>query len=146
MGMDVFDSMKISASALKAEKLRLNTISSNIANIDTTRTPEGGPYKKREVVFRSTNSIFEQKLAERMQGAPPQGVEVAEIRQNEAPPKMVYDPTHPDANPEGLVAMPAINLFEEMADMMTATRAYDANVTAVKAAKHMAMKALEIGR
>jgi len=143
--MDVFDSMKISASALRAERLRLNTISSNIANIATTRTPEGGPYRKREVVFRSTDNLFERSLEEKMRGAA-QGVEVAEIRTSPEPPRMVYDPSHPDANAEGMVAMPAINLFEEMADMMTASRAYDANVAAVKAAKHMAMKALEIGR
>lgn len=146
MGLNVFDSLKISASALKAERLRLNTISSNIANIETTRTPEGGPYRKREVVFRSTENIFERRLEEKMRGAGIQGVEVAEITQSDEPPKMIYDPSHPDANAEGLVAMPGINLFEEMADMMTATRAYDANVAAVKAAKHMAMKALEIGR
>ena len=143
--MDVFDSMKISASALRAERLRLNTISSNIANIATTRTPEGEPYRKREVVFRSTDNLFERSLEEKMRGAA-QGVEVAEIRTSPEPPRMVYDPSHPDANAEGMVAMPAINLFEEMADMMTASRAYDANVAAVKAAKHMAMKALEIGR
>jgi len=146
MGMDVFDSLKISSSALKAERLRLNAISSNIANIETTRTPEGGPYKKREVVFRSTGKIFEKSLKEKMQGAAIQGVEVAEIRQSDDPPKMIYDPSHPDADAEGQVAMPSINLFEEMADMMTATRAYDANIAAVKATKHMAMKALEIGR
>lgn len=146
MGMDVFDSLKISGSALKAERLRLNTISSNIANIETTRTPEGGPYKKREVVFRSTDKIFAHRLEEQMRGAAIQGVEVSEIRKSNDPPKMIYDPSHPDANAEGLVAMPDINLFEEMADMMSATRAYDANVAAVKGAKHMAMKALEIGR
>jgi len=143
--MDIFDSMKISSSAMKAQRLRLNTISSNIANIETTRTPEGGPYQKKEVVFRSTESIFEKQLEKSLQGAV-KGVEVAEIRNSNAPPKMIYDPSHPDADQEGLVAMPGINLFEEMADMMTATRAYDANVTAVKAAKRMALKALEIGR
>lgn len=143
--MDIFDSMKISSSALKAERLRLNTISSNIANIETTRTPEGGPYRKKEVVFQSTGKIFEKHLEENLKGAV-QGVEVAEIRSSSEPPKMVYDPSHPDANGEGLVAMPGINLFEEMADMMTASRAYDANVTAIKAAKRMALKALEIGR
>ena len=143
--MDIFDSMKISSSALKAQRLRLNTISSNIANIETTRTPEGGPYRKKEVVFRSTDSIFAKQLEKSLQGAV-KGVEVAEIRSSTEPPKMIYDPSHPDANQEGLVAMPGINLFEEMADMITATRAYDANVTAIKAAKRMALKALDIGR
>ncbi len=143
--MDIFDSMQISSSAMKAQRLRLNTISSNIANIETTRTPEGGPYRKQEVVFRSTGKVFQQHLDDQLKGAI-QGVEVAEIVPSNAPPKMVYDPSHPDANSEGLVAMPNINLFEEMADMMTASRAYDANVTAIKAAKFMAVKALDIGR
>lgn len=143
--MDLFNSMEISSSALKAQRLRLNTISSNIANIETTRTPEGGPYKKREVVFRSTDSIFAQKLEHHLRGTL-QGVEVAEIRNSSAPPKLIYDPSHPDAGADGVVLMPGINLFEEMADMMTATRAYEANVTSIKAAKRMALKALEIGR
>ncbi len=143
--MDLFDSMKISSSAMKAQRLRLNTISSNIANIETTRTPEGGPYRKKEVVFRSTGKIFAHHLDQNLQGVV-QGVEVAEIRNSSEPAKMIYDPSHPDANPDGLVAMPGISLFEEMADMMTATRAYEANVTSIKAAKRMALKALEIGR
>ena len=143
--MDIFDSLKISSSALAAQRLRLNTISSNIANVETTRTPEGGPYKKREVIFRATDSIFDRQLQDSMRGQA-EGVEVAGINVSNAPPKMVYDPSHPDADANGEVAMPNINLFEEMADMMTASRSYDANVTAIKAAKHMAMKALEIGR
>ena len=143
--MDLFDSMEISSSAMKAQRLRLNTISSNIANTETTRTPEGGPYRKKEVVFRSTESTFDRHLARNMRGAA-QGVEVAEIRNSTEPPKLIYNPSHPDADSEGLVAMPGINLLEEMADLTAASGAYNANVTAIKAAKRMALKALEIGR
>ncbi len=143
--MDIFDSLKISSSALKAQTLRLNTISSNLANIETTRTPEGGPYRKREVVFRTTAPDFASRLDSALGGAV-QGVEVASIRENQSPFKRVHDPGHPDADAEGYVSLPNVNLLEEMADMMTATRAYEANVTAVKSAKRMALKALEIGR
>ena len=146
MGMNVFDSLKISASALKAERLRLNTISSNIANIETTRTPEGGPYRKREVVFRSTANIFERSLEEKMRGAAIQGVEVAEIRQSDEPPRMIYDPSHPDANAEGMVAMPGINLFEEMADMMSASRSFQLNVEIMDSARTLAERVLNLGQ
>ncbi len=142
--MDVFNTLKISSSALKAQRIRLNTISSNIANIDTTRTPEGGPYQKREVVFQTTGS-FAENLEQSLKGSV-QGVEVAAIRANAAPPRMIYDPSHPDADGEGYVAKPNVNLVEEIADMTSATRAYEANVTVIKSAKRMALKSLEIGR
>ncbi len=143
--MDIFDSLKISSSALRAQQLRLNTISSNLANIETTRTPEGGPYRKREVVFQSTDTPFAKTLEQSLKGAV-QAVEVSEIRTSNAPPRMVYDPSHPDADADGQVAMPNVNVLDEMVDMTSATRAYEANVTAIKAAKRMALKALEIGR
>lgn len=142
--MDVFNSLKISSSALKAQTIRLNTIASNIANIDTTRTPEGGPYQKKEVVFQS-NGSFADNLEQSLKGSV-QGVDVAAIRSNPAPPRIIYDPSHPDADGEGYVAKPNVNLVEEIADMTSATRAYEANVTVVKSVKRMALKALEIGR
>lgn len=142
--MDVFNSLKISSSALKAQTLRLNTISSNIANIDTTRTPEGGPYQKKEVVFQS-NGSFADNLEQSLKGSV-QGVDVVAIRSSAAPPRMIYDPSHPDADAGGYVAKPNVNLVEEITDMTAATRAYEANVTAIKSAKRMALKALEIGR
>ncbi len=143
--MDILTSMKIGASALKAQRTRLNTIGTNIANIDTTRTPEGGPFRKREVVFQSTNKGFAEHLgASQRDGIA--GVEVAQIRASNSPPKMIYNPGHPDADSDGMVAMPNIDLMEEVADMMSATRAYEANVTVVRSAKRMAMKALEIGQ
>lgn len=139
--MNVFDSLKITSSALTAQRIRMNVISSNLANIETTRTPEGGPYRKQEVVFQTTTPSF----ADNLQGAI-QGVEVAKIETSNAPPRMVYDPSNPDANAKGYVAMPNINLVGEMTDLMTATKAYEANVTAAQAAKKMALKALEIGQ
>ena len=143
--MDIFTTMKISASALKAQRIRMNAISSNLANIETTRTPDGGPYRKREVVFQSTQQGFADTLDSRMRAAV-QGVEVSHIQASNQPPRMVYDPSHPDADAQGQVAMPNVSLVEETADMMSASRAYEANVTVVKSAKRMALKALEIGR
>jgi flagellar basal-body rod protein FlgC len=143
--MDIFTTMKISASALKAQRIRMNAISSNLANIETTRTPDGGPYRKREVVFQSSQGGFADTLDNRLRDAV-QGVKVAQVQASSLPPLMVYNPSHPDANGQGLVAMPNINLVEETADMMSASRAYEANVTVVKSAKRMALKALEIGR
>jgi flagellar basal-body rod protein FlgC len=143
--MDLFTTMKISASALRAQRVRMNAISSNMANIETTRTPEGGPYRKREVVFKTSPQDFAAALDSRMRDAA-QGVEVAQVQASSLPPRMIYEPSHPDADEQGMVAMPNINLVEEVADMMSASRAYEANVTVVKSAKRMALKALEIGK
>ena len=143
--MDIFTTMKISASALKAQRTRLNTISSNLANIETTRTPDGGPYRKREVVFQTSRQGFADALDNRMRDAA-QGVRVSHIQVSAQPLRMVHDPSHPDADENGQVAMPNVNLVEETADMMSASKAYEANVTVVKSAKRMALKALEIGR
>ncbi len=143
--MDIFTTMKISASALKAQRVRMNAISSNLANIETTRTPDGGPYRKREVVFQTTRQGFADTLDSRLRDAA-QGVKVSHIQASNQPPRMVFEPNHPDADERGMVAMPNINLVEETADMMSASRAYEANVTVVKSAKRMALKALEIGR
>ncbi len=143
--MDMFTTMKISASALKAQRVRMNAISSNLANIETTRTPDGGPYRKREVVFQSTQQGFAETLDGQMRDAA-QGVKVSYVQASSLPPRMVYDPSHPDANEKGEVAMPNISLVEETADMMSASRAYEANVTVVKSAKRMALKALDIGK
>ena len=143
--MDILTSMKISASALKAQRTRMNAIGTNIANIDTTRTPEGGPFRKREVIFQSNNKDFAGQLSSRQRDGIA-GVEVSQIRANTSPPRMVYNPGHPDADADGQVAMPDIDLMEQVADMMSATRAYEANVTVVRSAKRMALKALEIGQ
>ena len=143
--MDILTTMKIGGSALKAQRTRMNAIGTNIANIDTTRTPEGGPFRKREVIFQSTTRGFADELsASQRDGIA--GVEVTGIRTDPSPPRMIYNPGHPDADNAGMVAMPNIDLMEEVADMMSASRAYEANVTVIRSAKRMALKALEIGQ
>lgn len=145
--MDFFSSINVSSSALSAERTRMNLISSNLANANATRTPEGGPYKRKDAVFSATP--MENRFNRALDGAAGQQVrqvEVSQIVEDQNPPRLQYDPGHPDANPQGYVAMPNVNVVEEMADMIGATRAYEANVTAVQAAKSMAMKTLEIGR
>ncbi len=136
-----FTSFKISASAMTAQKTRMDTVSANLANMNTTRTAGGGPYKRQDVVFKAepVNS-FEGQLKSAM------GVEVAKIKEDTGPPRLVHDPSHPDADENGNVAMPNINLMQEMVDMMLATRSFEANANAISAAKTMFMKALDIGR
>jgi flagellar basal-body rod protein FlgC len=145
--MDLFTSMRISASGLDAQTKRMNTISSNIANAETTETEEGGPYKKKDAVFTATpdRESFDEVLANEMDEKP-QGVLVTEIHEDQRAPRMVYNPSHPHANAEGYVAMPNVNTVEEMANMISAQRSYEADVTAMNTAKAMAQKALEIGR
>lgn len=142
---DIFTTMKISASAMASQRTRLNVISANVANVETTRTPEGGPYRRQEVVFRTDQLGFAGTLDRAVRDSV-QGVAVDEIRAADTPPRIVYDPGHPDADGEGMVAMPNVDVLEEMVDMMTAAKAYEANVTVIKSAKRMALKALEIGK
>lgn len=163
----LFSGLDISASGLRAMRIRQNAISSNLANAETTRTAEGGPYRRQFVVLeagsdRKNVRVLNKKAAlagrstdgehlpipasnfprdERFFG---NGVSVAEIRQDERPPRLVYDPAHPDADSEGYVAMPNINVVQEMADMIAATRAYEANVTAFNATKSMLMQGLQM--
>ena len=143
--MDILTTFKVSASAMKANSIRLNTISSNLANIETTSTPEGGPYKKKSVYFESRPVSFQEQLESNIRDSV-QGVEVTQILEDQDPPRKVYNPSHPDAAEDGYVEMPNISVLEETVDMMSATRAYQANVTTIKSAKRMALKALEIGR
>jgi flagellar basal-body rod protein FlgC len=143
--MDILNTFKISGSAMQAQSRRLDTISSNLANIETTSTPEGGPYKKKSVYFQSTPLSFQHQLDNSLRQST-QGVKVTKILEDQRPPRKIYDPAHPDADGEGYVAMPNVNHMEEMVDMMSATRSYQANATVIKSAKRMALKALEIGR
>jgi flagellar basal-body rod protein FlgC len=133
--MDLFTAMDISASGLRAQRTRMNVISSNIANAQTTRTKEGGPYKRRDVIFKENS--FEDQLA---------SVEVDGIVTDPTPGKQIYDPGNPDADDSGYVTMPNVNMMEEMVNMINATRAFEANSIAVKSQKDMALKALTIGR
>ena len=144
--MGLFQAIDASASGMTAERLRMDVISNNIANANTTRTAEGGPYRRQMVVFepRSGQASFGQMLSQQMDTGT--GVRVTGITKDTAPFKLMYDPNHPDANREGYVEMPNVTIVSEMVDMITASRAYEANVTAANAAKSMAMKALDIGK
>jgi flagellar basal-body rod protein FlgC len=143
--MGILDILKINASALKAERTRMEITSSNLANIHTTRTDEGGPYKKKEVVFTTTD-VSEGKGFGRMLTDRVSGVKVDEIKESTRAFEKVHDPGHPDADKEGYVSYPNVNLMEEMTDMIAATRAYEANINAVNTTKQMFLKALEIGK
>jgi len=144
--MDLDASFMISASGLDAQKARLDVISSNLANVDSTRTPEGGPYRRKDVVFSSkpVAETFNQVLTGVDQSG--QGVQVTDIVTDTRPFKQVYQPQHPDADSAGFVSYPNVNAIEEMVNMISASRSYEANVTAFNATKNMALKALEIGK
>lgn len=145
--MNFIDALHTSASGLTAQRLRMNVVSSNLANSNTTRTAEGGPYKKKNIVFASQplRTDFQNMVQSHLKGKLTE-VKVVGIVDDPRPPILKYDPQHPDADKNGNVNMPNINLIEEMVNMMSATRSYEANVTAVNATKKMAMKALEIGK
>lgn len=147
MAGDYSTGLRISASGLAAQRLRMNTISSNIANINTTRTPEGGPYRRKDVVFEAMPDARNfGELVTTPPNADLQRVQVTDVISDDKAIDMRYEPDHPDANAEGMVAYPKINLMEEMANMIQATRGYEANVQAIQASKDMAMNALELGR
>ena len=143
--MSFFGSMDVAASGMTAQRLRLDIITQNLANVDTTRTEEGGPYKRKGVIFEtipSTTTSFNSVLGTYTGG---QGVRVSQIVEDESEFPIVYDPTHPDADENGYVSKPNVNTVEEMTNMISASRSYEANVTAFNAMKAMATKALEIG-
>ncbi|CAM3890569.1 flagellar basal body rod protein FlgC [Cohnella lubricantis] len=137
----------ISASALTAQRLRMDVISSNIANAETTRAAyvngEYVPYRRKEVVMEPVQSNFSDILNGKLDS---QGVQVTQIKEDPAPFKQVYNPTSPDADENGMVNMPNVDILKEMVDMISASRSYEANVTAMNASKAMFVKSLEIGR
>ena len=137
--MNLISGIDVTAGALAAQKTRLDIVAQNIANAQTTRTPSGGPYQRQIVSFES-------ELVRRTGGASLQSVKVAAILPDRTPGQQVYNPQHPDAGPDGLVMMPNVNLSYEMVDLITASRAYEANLSVVKNARQMAVKALEIGK
>ena len=139
---DILDTFNIAASGLSAERLRLQTIASNMANAKTTRAPGGGPYKRQVPVFANEPlNAFGDEL-EKAIGR----VNVVGVQSDPAPPMMVYDPSHPDANADGYVAYPDINIMQEMVDMMSANRTYEANASIIDSTSSMAARALEIGK
>ncbi len=142
--LGVFSALEVSASGLSAERIRMNTTASNLANARTTRTAQGGP-------FRRLDPVFEAVGLDRLRGLPSMQrgvslVRVSKIQEDQRPGVMVYDPSHPDANGQGYVTYPNVNAVEEMVNMITATRAYEAGVTSINSIKQMARSALEIGR
>ena len=152
--MSFFSALRTSASGLTAQRLRMDLISNNIANAETTRTDAGGAYRRQVALF-SPKSEGNASFVDRLRGQvePGQaiepslaGVQTVKIVDDQAPMRMVYDPTHPDANEHGYVEYPNVNPVTEMTDMLSATRSYEANVTVLNAAKAMAQRALDIGR
>lgn len=144
--MNYLDSLDVSASGLSAQRLRMNLISSNMANVNTTRTETGEPYKRKDAVFESIQqNRFKDIFDETAQG-PAGGVNVAQIVEDEKPFVEKYDPGHPDADEKGYVRLPNVNIVEEMVNMISASRSFEANATAVRATKDMVGVALEIGK
>ena len=137
--MSLFDAINISSSGMTAQQLRVDVISNNIANADTTRTANGQPYR-REI------PIFAERLANTINGIVPAGVEVVKVAKDNSPFKKVYDPTNPDADKNGYVKMPNVNVLREMVDLVAAQRTYEANATVISNAKAMASAAVQIGR
>lgn len=147
--MSFFSGIDMSAGGLAAQRVRLDVISQNIANANTTRTVEGTPYRRKMVILQEKQGSlsFEHYLsANQSKYSDANGVKVQGIVEDQRPLNKTYNPSHPDADAEGYVNMPNVNIVEEMVDMISATRAYEANVTAMNASKSMAMKALDIGR
>lgn len=137
--MDAFAVFKVSASALESQRMRMNVLASNMANAQTTKTEDGSPYKRKDVVFSSMP--LKPNPSEGLTG-----VKVIDVVEDTTPPLTVYDPGHPDADENGYVLMPNINVIEEMVNMMMAIRVYEANVTAFNISKGMFQKTLELGR
>lgn len=140
--MSFFDSLHASASGLTAQRLRMDVIANNLANANSTRGKDGQTYRRQMVTFES-REVQQRDIADRTQSTP-LGVRVSKIIDDQSPLRLVYDPEHPDANPDGYVAYPNVNVIQEMTDMISATRSYEANVTVINSIKGMAGKALEI--
>jgi flagellar basal-body rod protein FlgC len=145
--MDYFSVFEISASGMALERVRLDTVALNLANTNTSRTEDGGPYRPLRVIARARDAAgFEGRIDALLNGNYPGGVEVMDIAAQDVEPRLVYDPGHPEADDTGYVAYPNINPVSEMVTMIEAVRGYEANVRALNAAKAMALSALEIGR
>jgi flagellar basal-body rod protein FlgC len=147
--MDLFKIFSISGSGMAAQKSRMSVVAGNLANSETTRTAEGGPYRRRDVIFQAAPppGEFSDELADVAAGRESaRGVEVAGVKQSHRPPRKIFDPNHPDANGDGYVSLPDINPMEEMVDMLSAVRSYEANLSAFNTTKSLIRKILDIGR
>jgi flagellar basal-body rod protein FlgC len=144
--VSIFSSINTGASGLTAQRFRMDIISKNIANANTTRTANGMPYRRQSVVFKEVNGpSFSDVLSGKSKSSSNNGVEISAVKEDMTNPfKEVYDPGHPDANEKGYVLMPNVNVVTEMVNMISATRSYEANVTMINASKAMLNKALEI--
>jgi flagellar basal-body rod protein FlgC len=145
--MNFMTAMEIAASGLSATRERMNVTASNLANAQTTRTAEGGPYRRKDVVQRAApvGTDFRALLNSRLSGAL-RGVTVEDVVVDQAPPRTIYQPGHPDANGQGFVELPNVNMVEEMVNMIMASRAYEAGVSTLQTVKQMANRALSIGK
>lgn len=145
--MSAVNGMNISASGMTAQRLRMDIISQNIANVSTTRDEFGNPYRRKSVVFAEKDFTPFGDVLLKTSGVNGNGVKVTSIIEDQdAGMRQVYDPTHPDANEDGYVTYPNVNVVQEMTDLIDATRSYEANVTAFNATKNMALKGLEVGK
>ena len=147
--MSFLSAFNTSVSGMTAQRQRVNTISENIANAETTRTPQGGPYRRREVILASVanDRTFEEELLSQDRSVSTSTeVKVVGIVQDERPPILRFEPGHPDANEEGYVEMPNVNIMEEMVNLRSANRSYEANTAAFNATKNMVQSALDLGR
>lgn len=143
--MSLFTAFNISATGLTVQRERLEVSSENLANASSTRTPEGGPYQRKYVVISSTPVSFDASLEKNLKPAVVQGARVDGVVKSNDPPKLVFDPQHPDANEKGYVQTPDINVTQELIDILSASKAYEANVTVLNAAKSMVLRTLELG-
>jgi flagellar basal-body rod protein FlgC len=144
--MNLLTSMDISSAGLTAQRIRMNIISENLANVNTTRTPQGGPYVRKAVVFQSEPVESFQNMLQSDPDSGVQTVKVPVVVEDNRDPKEEFNPGHPDANAQGIVLLPNINPVEEMVNLMMTSRTFEANITAFNAAKSMALRALEIGK
>ena len=151
--MDLFKIFSVSGSGMAAQRSRMTVVAGNLANSETSRTPEGGPYRRRNIIFKAVpaqgelNSEFAAQFDKLSDGAgEAQGVEVVGVKASSRPPRTLFDPHHPDANADGYVAMPSINPMEEMVDMLSAVRSYEANLATYNTTKSLIRKILDIGR
>ena len=144
--MSLFGAISISASGMAAQRARAQVIAENLSNADTTRTPDGGPYRRKDLVFQSTDApqSFEDILAQA--GNPAKGVSVSDVITDERDPERRYLPGHPDADPQGYVSFPNVNPAQEMVDLMSASRSYDANVAVVSSLKDMIARSIDLFR
>lgn len=143
--IDLIPGIQSSSSALNAERIRLEVIAQNIANANTTRSMSGQPYQRQQVVFESTLNDVQKRAGDLGVNAP-KHVQIAKIQKDNKPPRMVFNPGHPDADSQGMVAMPDINVHEEMADLLTASRAFEANLAVIRNARSMTLQTLSIGK